>query len=322
MNEVTILIPAFMAEAFIDRTMLFARGQTYGNISIVVSVDVSTDDTAAIVQRHAAQDERIRVVVQPERLGWAGNVNFLLDQVTTPYAFLYFHDDVIVPQYVERLVAELDDRPDAASVHCSVARFGGNDGVAPATAFDGPVAERVLAHLLRPVQGSAVRALLRMSLAGGVRIPNVAAGGLWGHVPFVVSMIAAGPALAVDEELYYRWHMRDGGLVAGWQKLSVDDVRAGWRANADEVLGIVDGLAISDPHREVLVMATFLKVAGTLLNVENQRGESLFERPEDIHPGFAAVTLPPAVDGFGEDIAEWTASRWRRLVRAKPALES
>ena len=80
---------------------------------------------------------RVQVVVQEERQGWAGNVNFLLDQVTTPYAFLYFHDDVIMPQYVERLVAVADARPDAASVHCTVGRYGEEgDAASVAVPFD------------------------------------------------------------------------------------------------------------------------------------------------------------------------------------------
>ena len=73
-DEVSILIPAYMAEEFIDRTMLFARGQTYRNVRILVSIDVSTDATAAIVERHVAEDDRVSVVAHDERLGWAGNV--------------------------------------------------------------------------------------------------------------------------------------------------------------------------------------------------------------------------------------------------------
>jgi hypothetical protein len=320
-NEVTILIPTYMAEDFIDRTMLLARGQTYGNVSIFVSVDVSNDQTAAIVERHAAEDDRVSVVVQEQRLGWAGNVNFLLDQVTTPYAFLCFHDDVIVPQYVERLVAVADRRPDAASVHCTVDRFGENTGSSPATPFDGPVVDRLLAHLLMPKQGSPLRALLRTALTADVRVPNERAGGLWGNVPFLAALVAAGPALAVDETLYYRWHLRPGGLVDGWRGLSGQEILAAWQDNVAEVLKIVGKVATSDEEHTALVTATFLRVLANLVQAEEDLGEVVFERPDDLHAAFAALSLPPAIDGFGDDVAGWADTRWRRAVRRKPALQ-
>lgn len=320
-DEVTILIPAYMAERFIDRTMRFARGQTHRNISILVSIDVGTDQTAAIVQRHADDDDRVTVVAHDQRLGWAGNVNFLLDRVATPYAFLYFHDDVIVPQYVERLVAEAQRRPDAASVHCTVGRFGGDTGTSTARAFDGPSVERLLEFFLAPNQGSPLRALMRTALTADVRVPDGATGGLWGNVPFLVAMVAAGPALAVDETLYYRWHQRTGGLTDGWEKLSGQEMLAGWRANIATVVDIIGTAAGSDEHHDALMAAAFLRFLAPLAKAEQRSGEVLFEHPGDLHPAFAELALPPAIDGFGDEIREWADSKWQAARRRKPALQ-
>ena len=46
--DVSILIPAYAAEAFIDRTLHFARGQTFSNCRILVSVDAAGDQTALL----------------------------------------------------------------------------------------------------------------------------------------------------------------------------------------------------------------------------------------------------------------------------------
>jgi glycosyltransferase involved in cell wall biosynthesis len=320
-DEVTILIPAYMAEEFIDRTMRFARGQTHRNISILVSIDESTDQTVAIVKGHAGEDDRVDIVVHQQRLGWAGNVNFLLDRVATPFAFLYFHDDVIVPQYVERLLAAAQRRPDAASVHCTVGRFGGDTGTSPARPFDGPVVERLLEHFLAPNQGAPLRALLRTELTADLRIPDGATGGLWGNVPFLVAMVAAGPALAVDETLYYRWHQRSGGLTDGWEGLSGQEMLTGWRANIAAVLDIVGKAAGSDEEHDALRAATFLRFLGPLSRAEQRSGEVLFERPEDLHPAFADLSLPPSIDGFGDELTTWADTRWQAALRRKPELQ-
>ena len=108
--DVSICIPAWMAESFIENTIRFAAGQTYDRIAILISVDESTDATSELCRKHSMKDERITVFEQDHRLGWAGNVNFLLERVTTPFFFLYFHDDVIAPQYTEVLLRSLEKR--------------------------------------------------------------------------------------------------------------------------------------------------------------------------------------------------------------------
>ncbi len=91
---VTVCIPTWQAEAFIDQTLGCARNQTYPRlrIMILVSVDHSDDRTTEICQRHAREDRRVEGFAQGERLGWARNINFLLDQVTSEYFFIYPHD--------------------------------------------------------------------------------------------------------------------------------------------------------------------------------------------------------------------------------------
>src|SRR6185437_12170453 len=96
--DITICIPAYQAQAFIDRTLRCAQGQTYDRVRILVAVDRSNDCTAQICRAFAAEDPRIEVIEHNERLGWCRNVNALLDQTDTPFFFIYFHDDLILPQ--------------------------------------------------------------------------------------------------------------------------------------------------------------------------------------------------------------------------------
>ena len=58
---VSVVLVAFNADGFVERTLRSVQRQTYANIEIIV-VDASTDDTAAVVMRCAAADKRIRLV--------------------------------------------------------------------------------------------------------------------------------------------------------------------------------------------------------------------------------------------------------------------
>jgi succinoglycan biosynthesis protein ExoO len=59
---VSVVLAAFNADGFVERALRSVQRQTYANIEIIVVVDASTDDTAAVVMRCAAADKRIRLV--------------------------------------------------------------------------------------------------------------------------------------------------------------------------------------------------------------------------------------------------------------------
>lgn len=61
---VSVIIPAYNAAATIDETLISVRAQTYANLEILVVDDGSKDDTREIVARHAAQDQRVRLLPQ------------------------------------------------------------------------------------------------------------------------------------------------------------------------------------------------------------------------------------------------------------------
>ncbi|WP_292443698.1 glycosyltransferase family A protein [Mesorhizobium sp.] len=61
---VAVIIPAYNAEAFIERTLSSVLAQTHKNLEIVVVDDGSTDGTVSIVRRLADRDRRIKLLQQ------------------------------------------------------------------------------------------------------------------------------------------------------------------------------------------------------------------------------------------------------------------
>lgn len=311
--DVSILIPAYAAEGFVDQTLLFARGQTYERVPILVSVDKSEDQTLARVQRHAEQDSRIALFDQSDRLGWAGNVNFLLDQVTTPYCYIYFHDDIIAPRYTERMLAALKAHPDAAISHCGVRYFGGTDSVLPARGNDGSLPRRLMKFMLAPDRGAPLRGMMRRDVMGHLRLPNDQTLGLWANETYLMEVAAAGALVCVPEILYMNWASRPGGLLRSWRDIAATDAVRGLRAMIDRAIAILDRATTNEGEREAFHFSCFLWVHRFIRDAEQRAMERIFSTPGELHPAFDASKWPADVSAFGDETVNWAKTRWEAV---------
>lgn len=119
-TKVTALVPAWQAAEFIQKTLDSLSSQTHVNLDVLVSVDHCDDETHAICLRHSRSDPRFRVLRQDQRLGYVGNCNLLLAHAEADYALFAFHDDILAPDYVEKLCAVLDSRPQVVMTYSDV----------------------------------------------------------------------------------------------------------------------------------------------------------------------------------------------------------
>ena len=75
--RVSILIPTFNQEQFIDSCVASALDQTYDNLEVIVSDDASSDSTAQIARRFLT-DPRVRWERNPINIGRVDNYRRLL----------------------------------------------------------------------------------------------------------------------------------------------------------------------------------------------------------------------------------------------------
>lgn len=113
---ITVVIPAYNAEATIDETLRSVRAQTYRNIEIIVVDDGSRDRTVEIAETHAQADPRLRVVRQ-ENAGVAAarNTGWRLGKANI-FAFVDA-DDIWSADKTERQLAALRAAPQAGLVY-------------------------------------------------------------------------------------------------------------------------------------------------------------------------------------------------------------
>lgn len=110
---VTIGVPIYNEARFLDATLASLRAQDYPNLDILVSDNASTDDTAAICARHAAQDPRLRIQRLPANVGASANFQRVVEQAQGRYFMWAAGHDRWTPGLVSECVALLEAHADA-----------------------------------------------------------------------------------------------------------------------------------------------------------------------------------------------------------------
>src|SRR5437764_1165613 len=90
---VSILVPAFNAEATLAETLQSALASSYANLELVLVDDGSADASAAIADRFARDDLRMRIFRQAHR-GVSAALNFGLAQVRGDFVARLDADDL------------------------------------------------------------------------------------------------------------------------------------------------------------------------------------------------------------------------------------
>lgn len=112
-NTVTALLPAYNSSQFIQGTLESLSAQKHPGFRVIISVDLCEDETHSICEAYCRGDPRFRIIRQNERLGYAANCNALMDAAESDYVFFAFHDDILLPGFVEKLSSLLDAQPEA-----------------------------------------------------------------------------------------------------------------------------------------------------------------------------------------------------------------
>ncbi|WP_349946174.1 glycosyltransferase family 2 protein [Lacrimispora sp. BS-2] len=106
---VSVLLASYNGEKYIREQLDSIIGQTFSDLSVVISDDLSTDGTPAIIREYEEQHPgRVRSLKNRERSGSAQNNFFrLLTSVSDEYVMLCDQDDVWLPDKTEITLREM-----------------------------------------------------------------------------------------------------------------------------------------------------------------------------------------------------------------------
>lgn len=119
-ETVSIIIPVYNAEAYLDRCLAGVTGQTYQNLEVILVDDGSYDSSFKICQKYQDRDRRIQLIKKKnEGVSKARNIGIQMS--SGKYLLFVDADDEIDKTYVEVLAKHMKDNELAI---CAYARQG------------------------------------------------------------------------------------------------------------------------------------------------------------------------------------------------------
>jgi glycosyltransferase involved in cell wall biosynthesis len=113
---VSVFIPVYNAEGYIEDAIDSVLNQTYQNFEIIVLNDGSTDQTQHILKELAKKDERIKIYKNEQNLGLTLTRNKGINLCKGEYIALLDADDLMVKQRIEKQIDFLKTNPDYDAV--------------------------------------------------------------------------------------------------------------------------------------------------------------------------------------------------------------
>lgn len=115
-KRISIIVPVYNVEAYIEKCITSLIGQTYSNLEILLVDDGSTDDSGQICDRYAEKDERI-CVLHKDNGGLSDARNYGIDRAKGDLLAFVDGDDWIHPQMYE-LMLDILEAKNADIVTC------------------------------------------------------------------------------------------------------------------------------------------------------------------------------------------------------------
>jgi glycosyltransferase involved in cell wall biosynthesis len=134
---VSVIMPAYNVSAYIGEAISTVRAQTLADFELLIVDDGSTDDTADIVRRFAAVDDRI-TLLQQENRGLAAARNTALRNARSGFMALLDSDDLWHSRFLEAQIALLEQKPDVDIVTGNGWTLGSHEDGQPARPWPDP----------------------------------------------------------------------------------------------------------------------------------------------------------------------------------------
>ena len=122
---VSIVMPNYNAENFIEASVKSVLNQTYGNWELLFVDDCSSDNSLNIVKSFA--DDRIKIYSTPKNLGAAAARNLAIENAAGKYIAFLDSDDLWMPDKLQKQISfmEKNDIPFSFTDYKVVTKNGG-----------------------------------------------------------------------------------------------------------------------------------------------------------------------------------------------------
>lgn len=118
MPRVSVVVPNYNHERYLAARLDSIFAQTYRDYEVILLDDCSTDRSAELLTRYAERPQVAELVLNRTNLGPFGQWQLGVAKASGEYLWVAESDDVAEPQFLERLVSALDERPAVGLAYC------------------------------------------------------------------------------------------------------------------------------------------------------------------------------------------------------------
>lgn len=225
---ITIIVPVYNVEKYLDRCMQSVLHQTYRNLEIILVDDGSTDSSGKMCDDYARQDRRIKVI-HKKNGGLSDARNAGLAQTSGDYIGYVDSDDWVEPDMYERMHRACVENDAQVAVCRYFSEFkdrtesGGSGDVVPLSR-DGLLRIYIGGHDAYIIYNSVWSKLFRKDLVQGMVFPK---GRNSEDIMYTTrAFCKSDRAVYLDTCLYHYVIDREGSImnVAGGERMFCDEI--------------------------------------------------------------------------------------------------
>jgi glycosyltransferase involved in cell wall biosynthesis len=108
-EKVSIIMPNYNCERFIEETVNSVINQTYQNWELLIVDDCSTDNSVEIIKNCCNSDARIKLFINEKNSGAAASRNLALREATGKWIAFLDSDDLWTPDKLEKQIAFMEE---------------------------------------------------------------------------------------------------------------------------------------------------------------------------------------------------------------------
>ena len=121
---VSIALCTYNGEKFLNKQLTSILSQTYRNIELIIVDDCSTDDTVKMIRDFQENDQRIKLIINEQNLGFNRNFQKAIGLCTGDFIAVCDQDDIWLSHKIETLLQAIGQQD---MVYCNSAFVDTND---------------------------------------------------------------------------------------------------------------------------------------------------------------------------------------------------
>lgn len=269
MELISVIVPIYNVEKFLDQCVASIIGQSYFNLEIILVDDGSPDECPGKCDEWAKKDERI-IVIHKKNGGLSDARNSGLRIASGEYVAFIDSDDWVAPDFFEKLYEAI--KTNHAQIAASGIMWIYNDHLKK---DEHVYAQQIFSSeeaLETLVQGRGFYAvawnkLYKRTLFDGIRFP---VGKLHEDEFVTYKLIGKADRLVLCQNTFYYYRQREGSIMQGWSIKHLDALDAFFQRN-EYLKENYPNLYLQDKVTLLMACVGFYKECNKIPNAEAER---------------------------------------------------